>query len=113
MSRKRQVQAPDKQILASKLQGALAAHIYREARRLGMSPGASQVALLCDSLLREPVQTREAGQHSPAHLLRESTLFDTYHTENLEVHDYLHLVSQEMRKRLGQYLTPSVIVKYI
>jgi len=29
------------------------------------------------------------------------------------VHDYLHLVSQEMRKRLGQYLTPSVIVKYI
>jgi hypothetical protein len=40
-------------------------------------------------------------------------LFDTYYAENLEVHDYLHLVSQEMRKCLGQYITPSVIVKYI
>jgi adenine-specific DNA-methyltransferase len=40
-------------------------------------------------------------------------LLDSYYSENLEVYDYLHLVSQEMRKRLGQYVTPSVIVKYI
>jgi len=55
----------------------------------------------------------DTDQRAPGRILRESTLFDTHRAENLEVHDYLHLVSQEMRKRLGQYVTPSVIVKYI
>jgi len=113
MAGEQQVQVIDEQILSDRLRDALAAHLYREARRLGLSFKASQVASLCDSLLREPAKAPETNRRSPGHILRESTLFDTYRAENLEVHDYLHLVSQEMRKRLGQYVTPSVIVKYI
>ncbi len=113
MARKQQARVIDEQILSGRLRDALAAHLYREARRLGLSSKSSRVASLCDSLLREPAKVPEANRHAPGHVLRESTLFDTYHAENLEVHDYLHLVSQEMRKRLGQYVTPSVIVKYI
>ena len=113
MARKQQAQVIDEQILSDRLRDALAAHLYREARRLGLSFKASQVASLCDSLLREPAKAPETDRRPPGHVLRESALFDTYHAENLEVHDYLHLVSQEMRKRLGQYVTPSVIVKYI
>ncbi len=103
----------DKQTLANKLQEALAAHIYQQARRLGLSLFPAQVASLCDSLLREPGRVCEADQRPSERILRESALFDTYHTENLEVQDYLHLISQEMRKRLGQYATPSIVVKYI
>jgi len=97
--------AIDEQAQSCRLRDALAAHLYREARRLGLS--------VDRSLLDEPGEASSANQHPPKHLLRESALFDTYHTENLEVHDYLHLASQEMRKRLGQYATPSVIVRYI
>jgi len=113
MAGEQQAQVIDEQILSDRLRDALAAHLYREARRLGLSFRASQVASLCDSLLREPAKAPETDRRSPGHILRESTLFDTYHAENLDVHDYLHLVSQEMRKCLGQYVTPSVIVKYI
>jgi len=113
MAGKQQAQVIDEQILSDRLRDALAAHLYREARRLGLSFRASPVASLCDSLLREPSKVAETNRRPPGHILRESTLFDTYYAENLEVHDYLHMVSQEMRKRLGQYVTPSVIVKYI
>lgn len=110
---RRQDVAIDEQAMSGKLRDALAAHLYREAGRLGLSLGASRVVPLCQSLLREPTQTSQVERHPAGHFLQESTLFDTYYAENLEVHDYLHLVSQEMRKRLGQYITPSVIVKYI
>ncbi|RLC57577.1 MAG: hypothetical protein DRI80_14820 [Chloroflexota bacterium] len=110
---KRQYVTIDDRVLSGKLRTALAAHLYRESRRLGLSVGASHVVSISRSLLEEPVRTSEADRCPPERLLRESALFDTYHTENLEVHDYLHLVSQEMRKRLGQYVTPSIIVKYI
>jgi len=113
MAEEQHIRPIDEQKLLDKLRNALAAHLYREARRLGLSFKASQVAALCHSLLRGPGGTPGADWHPSGHILRESSLFDTYYTENLEVHDYLHLVSQEMRKRLGQYITPSVIVKYI
>ncbi|MBM4430486.1 MAG: hypothetical protein FJ026_09105, partial [Chloroflexi bacterium] len=102
------------QVLSDKLHNALAAHLYREARRLGLPFSGARVATICQSLLREPVEDSSCAELSfPAHAVRESTLFNTYYTENLELHDYLHMVSQDMRKRLGQYVTPSVIVKYI
>ena len=113
MVEEQHTQAIDEQKLLDRLRDALAAHLYREARRLGLSFGASQVASLCYSLLRGPARIPGANWHPSVYILQESSLFDTYYTENLEVHDYLHLVSQEMRKRLGQYITPSVIVKYI
>jgi len=112
MAQEQQTQAVDERILLNRLQDALAAHLYQQARRLGLSFGASQLTSLCDSLLSEPASVLQAEQHYPARVLHESTVFDTYHTEDLEVHDYLHLVSQDMRKRLGQFVTPSVIVKY-
>jgi adenine-specific DNA-methyltransferase len=109
-----QAHTTDERVLSGKLRDALAAHLYREARRLGLSFSASRVASLCHSLLEEPVKSPPVADLPPSvHTLRESTLFNIYYTENLEVHDYLHLVSQDMRKRLGQYVTPSVIVKYI
>ena len=113
MTREQEAHVSGEHLLLDKLQDALAAHLYRQARRLGLSFRASQVTSLCDSLLREPAGAGKADRLSPGRILRESTLFDTYHAENLELRDYLHLVSQEMRKRLGQYVTPSVIVKYI
>ena len=114
MARGQQTHTTDEQVLSGKLRDALAAHLYREVRRLGLSSSASRVASLCHSLLRESVKGLPvADLHPSVHTLRESTLFNSYYTENLEVHDYLHLVSQDMRKRLGQYVTPSVIVKYI
>jgi len=114
MARGQRAHAIDEQILSGKLRDALAAHLYREARRLGLCFSASSVASLCHSLLRESAKgTPVADLRSSVHTLRESALFNIYYTENLEVHDYLHLVSQDMRKRLGQYVTPSVIVKYI
>jgi len=113
MAQKQHTRVINEQELSCKLREALAAHMYREVRRLGLSFSPSQVTSLCHSLLRGPAGTPGADRYPSAHVLRESTLFDTYYTENLEIHDYLHLVSQEMRKRLGQYITPSVIVKYI
>ena len=101
------------QELSKRLRHTLATHVYREARRLGFSFRASRVASICHSLLGEPAGARGAEVHLSEHTLQESALFDIYNAENLETHDYLHLVSQEMRKRLGQYVTPSVIVKYI
>jgi len=112
MTREQQAHVLDGLVLLDELQDALAAHLYQQARRLGLSFGASQVTSLCNSLLSEPASVLQAEQHYPARVLHESTLFDTYHAEYLEVHDYLHLVSQEMRKRLGQFVTPSIIVKY-
>ena len=113
MTREQHAQALNEHVVLDRLQQTLATHLYRQARRLGLSCEAFQVASLCDALLSEPAKTPEAGQRCATHVLHESTLFNTYHTENLEIHDYLHLVSQDMRKRLGQFVTPSVIVKYI
>jgi len=113
MTREQHAQVLNEHVVLDRLQQTLAAHLYRQARRLGLSCEAFQMASLCDALLSEPAKTPEAGQRCATHVLHESTLFNTYHTENLEVHDYLHLVSQDMRKRLGQFVTPSVIVKYI
>jgi len=113
MTREQKTQALDERVLLDNLRQTMAAHLYRQARRLGLSLGASQVTCLCDALLDEPAQVTETGRRSSGPILRASALFDTYHAENLEVHDYLHLLSQEIRKRLGQFATPSVIVKYV
>lgn len=45
--------------------------------------------------------------------VREKTAFETYYNENLKIMDYLHLVTYETRKQLGQYATPIEIVRHI
>lgn len=103
----RQAQIINAVTLSERLRAALAALLYQEARRLGLSFEAAQITALCDTLLMDVPRSPSTS------ILKESALFDTYRAENLGVHDYLHLVSQEMRRRLGQYITPSLIVRYI
>ena len=45
--------------------------------------------------------------------VREESILDEYHKEDLAIMDYLHLSSLEMRKQLGQYATPKEIARYI
>lgn len=113
MIKEQQIHAVDEGIVAGKLRDALAAHLYQEAGRLGLSLSASRIASLRDALLRKTDAAPEAERDHKGRLLREDVPFDIYNREKLEVHDYLHMVSQEMRKRLGQYVTPTVIVRYI
>jgi len=96
-----------------KLFEAMCAHMYREARRLGLHFDSSQIADLSRNIFLEPELQENQGQMISAKSVREDDLFDTYHTENLELQDYLHLISTDMRKSLGQYMTPSLVVNYI
>jgi adenine-specific DNA-methyltransferase len=99
--------------LLDSLLDALATHLFREAKRLGLSLHDAQVERLCVSLLDSGVAAPDAARTPPQHLLRENAPFQESTSYSLEIHDYLHLVSQQMRKQLGQFVTPNAIVKYM
>lgn len=113
MARGQQIHAIGEQVLLGKLRDALAVRLYREAKRLGLSFRAYQVASLCHSRLRGPTGTLRADWPPSGYILRESSC--SIHTirRTWRYTIICTWVSQEMRKRLGQYITPSVIVKYI
>jgi len=98
------------EMLAAKLLNALAAQFLRDSRRLGLDLGGNWIECLCRKLLT-PLEADT--EHFETWQLRESDLFDVYRAENHDVADYLHLVSLELRKQLGQFVTPSAIVKHI
>ncbi len=92
-----------------KLLDTLISYFLKERDKLGFDIEEYQIGSICKILL-------SGNEDSSDNLLlqiREKTVFDEYRKDELEIMDYLHLVSTEMRKQLGQYSTPSNIVKYI
>lgn len=106
-------QSTDALQISSRLLHALVVHMDREARRLGLAVRSDKLDQLGNLLLQGPGSEAVGMEHPSGHILRESHTLETYTTENLESHDYLRQASQEMRRRLGQHVTPSIIVKYI
>lgn len=74
-----------------------------------MLPGA-QAEEVCRILLYGEDDVSEVMQ---SWQVAEQTALDEYRSDSLEIIDYLHLISTELRKRLGQYATPPDIVRYI
>lgn len=80
MARGQRARTIDDQVLSGKLREALAAHLYREAKRLGLSFNGPRVVSLCHSLLRAPVKgTPAADLRFSVHALRESALFNSHY----------------------------------
>ncbi|MCF6149414.1 MAG: N-6 DNA methylase [Candidatus Kuenenia sp.] len=89
---------------------AIVSYYLNESDKLGLGLGKSQVTTICRILLygNEP-----SSEDSLAWQICEGNILGEYHKKEFAVMDYLHLVSLELRKQLGQYSTPVKIVKYI
>ncbi|MCL5022078.1 MAG: N-6 DNA methylase [Nitrospirae bacterium] len=81
-----------------KLFDALVLYFKHENFKLGHGVTDAQIDTICKVLLYSQAE--------------ESTL-NEYRKEELEIVDYLHLISIELRKQLGQYATPAAIVRRI
>jgi adenine-specific DNA-methyltransferase len=92
--------------LATALAGRLASQLRRTAAGLGLRIAPGRIAEVSWRLL--------GGSGKPS--LTEPEGLDTAPLcteESFEAHDYLHLVPEEMRRALGQVMTPQPIVRYI
>lgn len=100
----------DSSIPKEKLLNALASYFLNENDKLGFGIERKLLSTLCKILLRgnEDNSNSFLNWH-----INEETIFDEYRKDDLEIMDYLHLVSVEQKKQLGQYSTPRNIVKYI
>ncbi len=101
---------PSNSINEEELFHALIYHFLNERDKLGLDLSEYQIEILCRTLL--------TGDENTLHdfnkwQISERSVFDDYRKDELEIVDYLHLVSIEMRKQLGQYATPQKIVRYI
>lgn len=97
-------------VLEQKLFHAIVSYYLNENDKLGFGLSESQISAICRTLLygNEP-----SYNNSQAWLISEETILDEYHKKEFAIMDYLHLVSLELRKQLGQYSTPVKIVRYI
>ena len=93
-----------------KLLNALVSYYVNENDKLGHGINESQISALCKILLRG---NEDDSNSFLKWRINEETIFDEYRKDDLEIMDYLHLVSVELKKQLGQYATPLNIVKYI
>ncbi len=83
---------------------ALFSRLQSEGSRLGLRLRTLQLKKLsCRLLASHGLEDRLSGEAGD--LWKPEAVF--------EPHDYLHLVPQEIRRRLGQYMTPSPIARYI
>jgi adenine-specific DNA-methyltransferase len=83
---------------------ALLSRLRWESSRLGLRVRTSQLKTLSSRLLESPALEE----------LLTGTARDFWkHEAAFEPHDYLPLVPQEIRRSLGQYMTPSPIARYI
>lgn len=101
---------PSSHIPDEKLLNALVSYFLKENDKLGLDIKVSRISAICKTLLN-------GNEDNPNSFTKwrisENTVFDEYKKSGTEIIDYLHLVSIEMKKQLGQYSTPSNIVKYI
>lgn len=96
--------------LQQKFLKAIVSYYFHENDKLGLGLGKSQISTVCKILLCES----EADSDNPqAWQIHEETILDEYHKKEFAIMDYLHIVSLELRKQLGQYSTPIEIVRYI
>ncbi len=93
--------------LKEKVLNALTDYFLDENSKLGCGLKTGHIDDICRNLLSE----NDAGLSSSQ--IMEQTVFEEYRKEELSVLDYLHHVSIELRKQLGQYATPVNIVRYI
>jgi len=97
----------DPQALAETLAGTLAAQIRRTAAGLGLRIAAARIAEMSSRLLGA------SGEPSVPWPDADANSGTSFTEESFETQDYLHLVPEEMRRALGQVMTPQPIVRYI
>lgn len=95
--------------LEQKIFNALTAYFLKENYKLGIGIKEQHIIHICKILL----YGNEADSDLYIWQVSENTLLDEYRREELEIMDYLHLVSFDLRKQLGQYSTPVSIVRRI
>lgn len=93
-----------------KLFSALVSYFKNENYKLGLGIPDPQIEAICKILLYGEEDLSSVFQ---SWQVGEQTILDEYHKEELGIVDYLHLISNELRKQLGQFATPADIVKYI
>lgn len=93
-----------------KLFNALVSYFKNENDKLGHAVADFELDMICKILLYGEDAIESAFQ---SWQVAEQSTLDEYHREKLEIVDYLHLISTEIRKRLGQFATPANIVRYI
>lgn len=96
--------------LEEKLFNALVSYFRKENYKLRLSIADFQIDEICKILL---YGNERLTDEFPSWRIGEKTILDEYHKEDLEIIDYLHLISEDLRKQLGQYATPINIVRYI
>jgi len=97
----------DPQTLATTLAGTLALQIHRTAAGLGLRIAPGRIAEMSSRLLVA------SGEPDVPCLDSVDTAPPSFTEESFETQDYLHLVPEEMRRALGQVMTPQPIVRYI
>lgn len=96
--------------LEQKFLKAIISYYFHENDKLGLGLSKSQIGTVCRILLCGSKSNSDNPQTWQIH---EETILDEYHKKEFAIMDYLHVVSLELRKQLGQYSTPIEIVKYI
>lgn len=96
--------------LEERIINSVVAYFEYENYKLGLGIPSHQINQLCRILL---YRNDDPSEEFPVWQISEKTVLDEYRKEEIEILDYLHLVSIELRKQLGQYSTPPDIVKYI
>ena len=93
-----------------RLLNAIVSYFKHENFKLGCVVSDVQVEAICKILLYGENDISNVFQ---SWQVNEQTALDEYRSDSLEIVDYLHLISTELRKQLGQYATPADIVRYI
>lgn len=96
--------------IKEKLTNALIGYFLDENYKLGLGIKEHHITDICKILLSGSDSTPDSFD---TWQVNEQTVLEEYHKKELEIMDYLHLVTFEIRKKLGQYATPSSIVRYI
>jgi len=96
--------------LKEKLLNAIISYFENENYKLGLGITNYQIDAICKILL---YRDEDSSEGFPIWHISENTVLDEYRKEKIEIIDYLHLISTEQRKQLGQYSTPANIVRYI
>jgi adenine-specific DNA-methyltransferase len=97
----------DLQSLTTALAERLASQLLGTARSLGLRMTPARIAEASWRLLGG------SGGISSASAAASDDVAAPLSEESFEAHDYLHLVPEEMRRALGQVMTPQPIVRYI
>lgn len=97
-------------ILEREFFNAIVSYYLNESDKLGLGLSKSQIITICRTLVygNEP-----SSDNFQVWQVCEGNILDEYHKKEFAIMDYLHLVSLELRKQLGQYSTPVKIVRYI